>query len=191
MANETEWDLRYLELARLVAGWSKDKAKVGAVLVLNNRVVATGFNGFPTNVLDDERLSLKAIKQIMVVHAEVNALLVAGDRARGATLYVHGKPICSGCAALIIQAGVERIVSPRPEQASNSNEEPQGTKEPGDIDWNHRGLVAKEMFAEAGIKVHHIEAEPTRKVKTTDDGAHVTKLANDEAKSARKSVQKK
>jgi dCMP deaminase len=56
--NQDKWDQRYLEMAALVAGWSKDpRAGVGAVIVRNNRVVATGFNGFSSEVLDrEERL---------------------------------------------------------------------------------------------------------------------------------------
>ncbi len=63
MVNVDVWDKRYLEMARLVAGWSKDpNAQVGAVIVRDNRVVATGFNGFPTHVQDDGRLQDKATK---------------------------------------------------------------------------------------------------------------------------------
>ena len=56
--SNSKWDQNYLEMAHLVAGWSKDpNAQVGAVIVRNNRVVATGFNGFPAEVEDlDERL---------------------------------------------------------------------------------------------------------------------------------------
>ena len=45
------WAERCLEMAALVACWSKyPKARVGAVIVRNNRVVATDFNGFPCEV---------------------------------------------------------------------------------------------------------------------------------------------
>ncbi len=59
-----KWDRRYLEMAELVASWSKDpNAQVGAVIVRDNRVVATGFNGFPAEVEDlDERLGDKKKK---------------------------------------------------------------------------------------------------------------------------------
>lgn len=151
----TDWDTRYLEVARLIAGWSKDpNAGVGAVIVRDNRIVATGYNGFPEHVLDDDRLKDKAVKQEMVVHAEVNATLSAGERARGATIYVHGKPICARCASSLIQAGVKRIVAARPKPAI-ANEPTEASARPGYVDWDHKGRIACEMFAEAGIQVHH------------------------------------
>ena len=94
--SRADWDTRYLRMAELVADWSKDpKAHVGAVIVRNNRVVATGFNGLPSEVLDtEERLQDQDLKLNMTVHAEENALIVAGRDAEGACIYVHGKPIC-------------------------------------------------------------------------------------------------
>lgn len=51
----SKWDKRYLKMAKMVAGWTKDpRAGVGAVVVKNNRVIAAGFNGFPSDVLDHE-----------------------------------------------------------------------------------------------------------------------------------------
>lgn len=69
--DQDKWDQRYLEMAALVAGWSKDpRAGVGAVIVRNNRVVARGFNGFSSDVLDrEERLQDKDTKLQMVIHA--------------------------------------------------------------------------------------------------------------------------
>jgi dCMP deaminase len=141
--SQDKWDRRYLEMAALVAGWSKDpRAGVGAVIVRNNRVVATGFNGFPSEVLDRvERLQDKDTKLQMVVHAEENALIVAGRNSEGATIYVHGKPVCPRCAGSIIQAGVRRVVAERPEQNKGSS-------------WHDLGRIALEMFAEAGVQFH-------------------------------------
>jgi dCMP deaminase len=176
-----DWDTRYLELAKLVATWSKDKAQVGAVVVRNNRVVATGFNGFPTDVLDDERLTDKATKQAMVVHAEENALLVAGDRAVGATLYVHGKPICARCAASLIQAGIKRVVAQRPQRGENTNKPKSNrTNQPGEVDWNEMGLLANEMFAEAGIQVHHKEWAKQSPASPSSEATIPSEVANDD-----------
>lgn len=90
--NFTEWDERYLKMAELVASWSKDpSSKIGAVIVRNNRVVATGCNGFPTGVLDEEeRWENRELKYELVVHAEQNALLVAGPKSEGSAIYVRG-----------------------------------------------------------------------------------------------------
>ncbi len=140
--SDGKWDKRYLEMARLVAGWSKDKkAKVGAVIVRDNRVVATGFNGFPAEVEDlDERLKDQAKKLEMIVHAEQNALIVAGKSAEGATIYVHGKPVCATCAGAIIQARIKRVVGPDP------------LAEKGD--WRESGILADQMFTEASVIFH-------------------------------------
>jgi dCMP deaminase len=111
-----KWDRNYLGLAEHVSKWSKDpSSQVGAVIVKNNRVVAVGFNGFPAEVEDkQEWLGNRKVKYEMVVHAEVNALIVAGQRAEGATIYVYGRPVCSSCAGAIIQAGIARVVSKAP-----------------------------------------------------------------------------
>ncbi len=143
MSNST-WDQNYLGMAHLVAGWSKDpNAQVGAVILRNNRVVATGFNGFPAEVEDlDERLGDKIKKLKMVVHAEQNALIVAGKMAEGATIYVHGKPVCATCAGAIIQARIKRVVGPDP------REEPVKSK------WHETGMFALQMFTEASVIFH-------------------------------------
>jgi diaminohydroxyphosphoribosylaminopyrimidine deaminase/5-amino-6-(5-phosphoribosylamino)uracil reductase len=89
-----------LELARRGAGRTSPNPLVGAVLVSDGKVVGTGYHmcyGGP--------------------HAEINALEEAGDRARGATLYVTLEPCCvSGqtppCTDALIRAGVARVVLP-------------------------------------------------------------------------------
>jgi dCMP deaminase len=118
LATQDKWDRRFLDMARLVSTWSKDPStKVGAVVTDRlRRVVGTGFNGFPRGVEDsEERYDDRDTKLKMVVHAELNALLQAGERARGGTIYVFptftGPPnMCTGCAKAAIQAGIVRSV---------------------------------------------------------------------------------
>jgi dCMP deaminase len=74
----------------------------------------------------------------MVVHAEENAILGAGRRARDGTMYVFGKPICARCAGSIIQAGVKRVVAQAPKAGTDSK-------------WNRSGLIALKMLEEAKI----------------------------------------
>jgi dCMP deaminase len=157
-----KWDTRYLEMAQLVASWSKDpSAKVGAVIVRNNRVIATGFNGFPSEVLDnDERLENKEQKLEMVVHAEENALIVAGRAAEEATIFVHGKPVCPRCAGSIIQAGIGRVVAERPERDVSK----QGK-------WDKLGEISLEMFSEAGVQFHARPTTTLRAVTSVDTPA--------------------
>ena len=48
-----KWDIRFLEMAKLVASWSKDPStQVGAIAVRNRTVIAQGYNGFPRGVDD-------------------------------------------------------------------------------------------------------------------------------------------
>ena len=73
-----------------------------------------GFNGLPRGVPDDvELLRERDRKLAVIIHAEVNALLFARRDVTGHTLYTWPLPPCSNCAALIVQSGVTRVVSPR------------------------------------------------------------------------------
>lgn len=109
----TKWDTRFIDLAKLVASWSKDPStQVGAVIVdKDKRIVSTGFNGFPQGV-DDEATD-RDIKLLRTIHAEENALLFARRDVTGMTVYVT-RPPCARCAAKLIQSGVSRVVYPLP-----------------------------------------------------------------------------
>ena len=139
---QRRWDDRYIGLAHHIAQWSKDpRAKVGAVIVnpALGRIVATGFNGFPSNVEDSvQRLADKDRKLTMTIHAEQNALLFAGREARQCDAYVIGKPICNVCAMLLIQSGVRRVVAARPKEGTASH-------------WDRVGIEAVAMMREAGV----------------------------------------
>lgn len=111
----THWDRRFLQLARFIAQWSKDPStKVGCVVVDDmKRIVSTGFNGLPSGVEDTiERLSDRAVKYKMVVHAERNAIIDAKRNLAGMTAYVWPIMPCSECAAMIIQAGIDKVIAP-------------------------------------------------------------------------------
>ncbi len=110
-----KWDIRYVELARLVSTWSKDPStQVGAVLVRpDNSVASIGYNGFPKGIDDtDERLNDRDTKYSLVIHAEMNAVLNAHDDVRGNTLYLWPLLCCDRCAVHMIQAGIKRVVAP-------------------------------------------------------------------------------
>lgn len=140
----SKWDIRFCKLAKYVSKWSKDpKAKVGAVIMSKKGGdISIGYNGFPMGVEDSvDRLSDKEKKLELVVHAEMNALLAAGSRANGSTLYVWGKPVCARCAGSIIQAGVKHVIAPNP------------SAEDDDSNWKGLGETATQMFYEAGLKI--------------------------------------
>ena len=146
--NKTErWDRRYLELAKHVATWSKDPStQVGAVLVnYDKRKEFIGYNGFAQGVGDDpERYANRELKYKLVVHAEVNAIIKAGDYAIGSTLYVwpsFANPnICHDCAKFAIQAGIWYVVG----YEADENEERAAR-------WAESIGLAKQMFTEAGV----------------------------------------
>lgn len=107
------WNKRFMELAKLVASWSKDPStQCGAVIVDNKRIVSVGFNGFPRGVRDDESLySDRTTKYPRVLHAEANAMAFAYRDLVGCTIYIWPMLPCAQCAAMIVQRGIKRVVS--------------------------------------------------------------------------------
>ena len=139
-----KWDTRFCELSKFVANWSKDpNTKVGAVVVSQRGgAISLGYNGFPMGVEDSaERLEDGVLKLELVVHAEQNALISAGPKAEGATIYVWGKPVCARCAGSIIQAGIKRVVALSPDSVKQSSK------------WHATGKLSLQMFKEADVKV--------------------------------------
>jgi len=116
------WDEYFLRIARMVAERSTClRRKVGAVLVKEKRILATGYNGAPTGLPHceqtgclREKLGLKPGERIELcrgLHAESNALLQAaafGISVSGATLYSTHEP-CITCAKMLINARIRRI----------------------------------------------------------------------------------
>lgn len=111
-----KWDARFLEVTKLVAGWSKDPStKVGCLFVdKDKRIISQGFNGFPKTMDDDARLFNKEAKHRYIIHAEENALLAATQPLKGATAYIWPLHPCPRCAAKLVQAGVARVVANYP-----------------------------------------------------------------------------
>jgi dCMP deaminase len=116
---------------------------VGATLVLDKRILATGYNGAPKGMVHcteigclRDKLGIPSGERQELcrgLHAEMNALLQAanyGIPIEGATLYSTNHP-CVLCAKMLINCGIKRIVA--------ISDYP---------DW-----LAKEMLQEAGIKV--------------------------------------
>lgn len=135
----SDWDLRFIELSKLIASWSKDPtSKVGAVITLGNKITSVGYNGFPKGIEDNHRLDDRLLKNKMVVHAEINAAIHAEKiDLTGHTLYTYPYPPCHMCAPLLITYKISRIVSP-----NNIPEK-----------WNESMNLALSLFQEAGIKV--------------------------------------
>jgi dCMP deaminase len=112
-----------MEIARLVARRSTClRRQVGAVLVKDKNILATGYNGTPSGISHCEEVGcLRALQKVPSgerhelcrgLHAEQNAIIQAakhGINISGATLYCTNSP-CVICSKMIINAGIERIV---------------------------------------------------------------------------------
>lgn len=117
------WDEYFIEITRLVAKRSTClRRRVGAVLVKDKNILATGYNGAPSGVkhcLDTgclrERLGVPSGERHELcrgLHAEQNAIIQAakhGTNIDGATLYCTTMP-CIICSKMIINAGIRRII---------------------------------------------------------------------------------
>ena len=113
----TDWDKRFLKLAKHISKWSKDPStQVGCVVVGPDREIrSTGFNGLPRGIEDnDERLNDREIKYPLICHAEENAIMHAariGISLKDCIAYVTWPP-CTRCARSLIQAGISTIIYP-------------------------------------------------------------------------------
>lgn len=140
---ETDWDVRFFNLAKHVSEWSKDPSKkVGAVIVNTDKhVIGIGYNGFPKGIKDDDRLNDKELKNKMIVHAEINAIHNSNGSVKNCTIYVYPLPPCSRCACQIIAAGITRVVFPKCSPCSK---------------WYDSVILSKQMFTEAGLKMEEM-----------------------------------
>lgn len=150
MLNQLKWDKRFLRLAYEISFWSKDPStQVGAVIANDlGQIISTGYNGFPRGVDDDwKRYEDRELKYKLIVHAEQNAILLAGERARGASLYVFPSfaipNVCHECAKAVIQSGIKRVVgfTPSPEDAERAKR------------WKDSIDISRMMLKEANVKI--------------------------------------
>ncbi|MEN6390329.1 MAG: cytidine/deoxycytidylate deaminase family protein [Syntrophomonas sp.] len=117
------WDDYFLQLADLVATRSTClRRHVGAVLVRNERIISTGYNGAPrglkhcldTGCLREERQIPSGHRYELCrgVHAEQNAIINAafyGIATQHSVIYCTNQP-CIICARMIINAGIVKVV---------------------------------------------------------------------------------
>lgn len=147
-SGETEgrpaWDDYFLDIVGLVAKRATClRRRVGAALVRDRRILATGYNGAPSGLR--HCLAIGCLREqnhipsgerhelCRGLHAEQNAIIQAalhGVSVKGATLYCTNHP-CIICSKMIINAGIVRIV----------------------VAGDYRDSLAEEMLTEAKIKV--------------------------------------
>lgn len=117
------WDEYFLEIANLVSKRSTClRRQVGALLVKDKRILATGYNGTPKSLphcLDigclREQLKIPSGERHELcrgLHAEQNALLQAslhGISVKDGVLYCTNQP-CIICAKMLINAGIKEVI---------------------------------------------------------------------------------
>jgi len=123
VADRPSWDEYFLEMAHMIARRSTClRRHVGALLVREKRILATGYNGAPAGLphcaevgcLRDKLEIPSGERQELCrgLHAEQNAIIqgaLHGVSVQGADLYCTTQP-CVSCAKMLINAGVGRIV---------------------------------------------------------------------------------
>ncbi|MCA9588052.1 MAG: dCMP deaminase family protein [Myxococcales bacterium] len=113
--SRASWDEYFMNIAREVATRATcDRKHVGAVIVRDKSILATGYNGSIRGLphCDEEGHLMEEGHCVRTVHAEANAIVQAarnGMAIDAATIYVTASP-CWGCFRLIANAGIERVV---------------------------------------------------------------------------------
>ena len=146
-----KWDEWFLRAAYWASTKSKvATTKVGAVLVRERAIFATGYNGLPPKVYDDvpERLK-KPERYFWESHAERNAIDFCanhGIRAGGAIMYCHGMS-CADCARSLIRAGIiELVVHKQWEDYFLEN-----------LLWKESCSRSLIMLSEAGVEIRRLD----------------------------------
>lgn len=117
------WDQYFMKAAFLVSERSTClRRKVGAVLVKDKRILATGYNGAPSGITHcDSKGCLRMELNIPSgerheicrgLHAEQNVVLQAsvhGVSTKDSSIYITNTP-CSICAKMIINAGIKEVI---------------------------------------------------------------------------------
>lgn len=147
MVERPDWDHYFMQIATVVSSRSTCMRKqVGALLVLNKRILTTGYNGAPGGLTHCGEVG--CLRQELQVpsgerhelcrglHAEQNAIIQAavhGVAIKDSVLYCTLYP-CAVCAKMLINAGVSSLV----------------------LKENYSDNLAKNIFTEAGIVVNFI-----------------------------------
>jgi len=109
-----DWPFYFMDIAGRVATRSTcPRRSVGAIIVMNKRILATGYNGAPSGM--DHCIDVGCLMVdghcVRTLHAEQNAIIQAarfGVSTQGAEIYVTSSP-CLNCAKAIINAGITKV----------------------------------------------------------------------------------
>ena len=148
-----DWDHYFMEMAEVVAKRSTClRRQVGAVLVKDRRILASGYNGAPSGMAHcaetgclRQQMNVPSGKQHEMcrgLHAEQNAIIQAalhGTSIKDSLLYVTHQP-CVICAKMMINAGVKKVI----------------------MKGNYPDALAESMFQDAGIILTLLDNQQTR-----------------------------
>lgn len=143
------WEAYFMDITCLVAKRSTcTRRAVGAVIVRDRRILATGYNGAPSHVRHcaevgclREQMNVPSGERHELcrgIHAEQNAIIQAayhGASIKGGTLYCTNLP-CSICAKMIINAGIVEIV----------------------YQSGYADMISEEMLAEAQVELVQLKS---------------------------------
>ena len=127
-------NMKYIKVAEVISKSSTClRRQYGAVIVKDDEIVSTGYNGAPRKEPNctDLKYCLREVKHIphgeryelcRSVHAEMNAIISAGRKlCIGSDLYLYGYDLndqstivpapCMMCRRFIVQAGIKRIIT--------------------------------------------------------------------------------
>lgn len=136
-------ELKFMAVAEAMMAMSKDPSTKTASVALDDdlNVLAAGYNGFPRGIADtSERWNDREVKYKLVIHGEANLIAAAartGRSLKGSTVVVTTLFPCSSCAGLLVQAGVKRVITTKPNIER----------------WAESNKLAQSVFDEAGVEV--------------------------------------
>ncbi len=121
MESETRpgWDTYFMGFARAAAARATcDRRHVGAVIVVDRQVAATGYNGSVRGLPHCDEVGHDMVDGhcVRTIHAEMNALAQAARRGalvEGAWIYTTASP-CWACFRVLVNAGIQRFVYGEP-----------------------------------------------------------------------------
>ncbi|HRU22363.1 MAG TPA: dCMP deaminase family protein [Candidatus Latescibacteria bacterium] len=146
------WDTYFMRIAQLVAERSTcTRAKIGAVIVRERSIIATGYNGSPAGMPHCTEVGCLVYRStapdgtveencFRTIHAEINAIAQAakhGNSIDGASIYITATP-CIHCLKVLINVGIKRIFYAKP----------------------YKLQTIEEMVRISGIELVQVEVEP-------------------------------
>ena len=136
MSERLDWHTYFMNIAKLVSERATcTRAKIGAVIVRDRNIIATGYNGSPAGMphctevgclVYESKNPNGEVEQncFRTIHAEINAIAQAakhGTSIDGAEIYITASP-CYHCLKTLINCGITKIFYAKPYKMHNIEE---------------------------------------------------------------------